>query len=371
MLLNRSQIITQFQRSIPVQRSIRLSLSLTGVAALALSSAPFLPAVAKEENPPDDLMAIEVNLKDVVRFDWSLRGATQGAGTPNQAGVGFFAPLFIQDNNVWFLDAQANANFADFDGYSSIINTDVAGVSLSTSTRLGYRWLNDDRSWMYGVNAGYDSRDMDTGNADTGVKVTNKQDVSFQQVAVSLEAVSNTWHFNAYALVPIGDTEKTLNNKYEGGALDTYGLDVGYQINPDVNASLGYYYQRGDLDEADGSGINGHLAYDLGNGLTFGANLSYDEAFDTRVSGNISYRFGSNNYATPSPKKEWKAPVIRALSEAVKHRDVRVHDGYSSASGCSPNGYSVQYIYCYTGGFPKTPYSACWGKGSACVRPNS
>ena len=175
----------------------------------------------------------------------------------------------------------------------------------------------------------------------------------------------------SYALVPIGDTEKTLNNKYEGGALDTYGLDVGYQINPDVNASFGYYYQRGDLDEADGSGINGHLAYDLGHGLTFGANLSYDEAFDTRVSGNISYRFGSNNYATPSPKNEWTAPVIRALSEAVKHRDVRVHDGYSSASGCSPSGYSVQYIYCYTGGFPKTPYSACWGKGSACVRPNS
>ena len=39
-----------FNRSIPVQRSLRLSLSLTGAAALALASAPFaiLPAVAEE-----------------------------------------------------------------------------------------------------------------------------------------------------------------------------------------------------------------------------------------------------------------------------------------------------------------------------------
>ena len=35
---------------------------------------------------------------------------------------------------------------------------------------LGYRWLNSDRSWMYGLNAGYDSRSlMSTGDADTGV----------------------------------------------------------------------------------------------------------------------------------------------------------------------------------------------------------
>ena len=58
--------------------------------------------------------------------------------------------------------------------------------------RLGYRWLNSDRSWMFGVNAGYDSRPMSTGQADTGIAVTNSRTVFFQQVAAGLEAVSNT-----------------------------------------------------------------------------------------------------------------------------------------------------------------------------------
>ena len=57
---------------------------------------------------------------------------------------------------------------------------------------------------MFGVNAGYDSRPMATGAADTGVNVTNSSTVFYQQVAAGLEAVSNTWNFNDYALVPIG-----------------------------------------------------------------------------------------------------------------------------------------------------------------------
>ena len=60
---------------------------------------------------------------------------------------------------------EINADLADFSGYSSIVNTQVAGVTVSTSSRLGYRWLNDDRSWMFGINAGYDSRPMNTGDA--------------------------------------------------------------------------------------------------------------------------------------------------------------------------------------------------------------
>ena len=87
---------------------------------------------------------------------------------------------------------------------SSIINTTVAGTTISTSSRLGYRWLNSDRSWMFGVNAGYDSRPMATGAADTGVNVSNSSTVFYQQVAAGLEAVSNTWNFNAYALIPVG-----------------------------------------------------------------------------------------------------------------------------------------------------------------------
>jgi len=227
---------------------------------------------------------------------------------------------------IFLIDAQANVNFADYNNYSSIINTTVAGTTISTSSRLGYRFLNSDRSWMFGVNAGYDSRPMATGAADTGVNVRNSSTVFYQQVAAGLEAVSNTWNFNAYALIPVGTSEYRLNSNYFGGALDTYGLDVGYSITPDFKASVGYYYQQGDLGTADSSGVNGRVSYNISNGLTAGVNLSYDQAFETRFSADLKYRFGSNGYGAPSKKKAWQTPVIQALTETVKHRDVRVHD---------------------------------------------
>jgi hypothetical protein len=227
------------------------------------------------------------------------------------------------------VDVLVNANFNDYGNYSSIINTDVSGTTFSTSTRLGYRWLNGKRSWMFGVNAGYDSRPMATGGTDTGVDVTgSEKTVFYQQVAAGFEAVSNTWNFNAYALVPVGEVEQQLNSVYLGGALDTYGLDVGYSITPDLRASVGYYYQSGDLGAADGSGVRGRLAYNLTNGLTVGANISYDQAFETRVSADIKYRFGSNGYGAPSIRKQQPVvmPVIQVLSSTPANRDVRVHD---------------------------------------------
>ena len=148
----------------------------------------------------------------------------------------------------------------------------------------------------------------------------------WQQVAAGLEAVSNTWNFNAYALIPVGTNEYRLNSNYFGGSLDTYGLDVGYSITPDFKASVGYYYQQGDLNTVDGSGVLGRVSYNISNGLTAGVNLSYDQAFETRFSADLKYRFGSNGYGAPSKKKAWQTPVIQALTETVKHRDVRVHD---------------------------------------------
>ena len=315
-----------------MQQSIRLSLSLAGTAALALTSLPFglRPATAQEakttQGTAADLGVMSISLKDAIQPNFGFQGALQGAGTPNQAGIGGFLPLVTGDNRVFFLDAQANANFADYNNYSSIINTTVAGTTISTSSRLGYRFLNSDRSWMFGVNAGYDSRPMATGAADTGVNVRNSSTVFYQQVAAGLEAVSNTWNFNAYALIPVGTTNVQLNSVYQGGTLDTYGLDVGYAITPDFKASLGYYYQQGDLGTADSSGVLGRLSYDISNGLTLGVNYSYDQAFQSRVSGDLKYRFGANGFGASSKKKTWQRPVLQALTDSVKHRDVRVHD---------------------------------------------
>ena len=297
-----------------------------GLLASAISVAA-LPAIAQDADTAEDLGGVmSISLKDVVKPTIGFQGALQGAGTPNQAGIGGFLPLAVGENSVFFADVLLNANFADYGGNSSIINTEVAGTTISTSSRLGYRWLNSDRSWMYGVNGGYDSRPMNTGDADTGVSVTDKSSVFFQQLAFNAEAVSDSWNFNAYALVPVGEKEAQLNSVYQGGSLNTYGLDVGYFITPVVNASVGYYYQNGDLGAADGSGVLGRVAYEVSSGLTAGVNVSYDEAFDTRVSADLKVRFGGPS-TTASKKKKWENPTINALTASPKNRDVRVHDG--------------------------------------------
>ena len=291
-----------------------------------------IPAGAEEakvvQGTAADLGEMGVSLKDAVKFNYGFQGQLQGAGTPNEAGLGAFIPLHVGSNSVTFVDVLVDVGFNDYSGYSSIINTQVLGGKISTSTRLGYRWLNGNRSWMYGVNAGYDSRPIKTGGTDTGISVTNSGTDFFQQIAVGLEAVSNTWNFNAYALVPVGDTEDKMNSIYQGGALDTYGLDVGYSITPDLRASVGYYYQYRSEEYVNGSGIRGRLSYNLTNGLTVGANLSYDQAFETRVSADIKYRFGANGYGAPSIRKQQPVvmPVIQALSTTPANRDVRVHD---------------------------------------------
>ena len=96
-----------------MQHSIRLSLSLAGTTALALTSIPFGAARAEDakvaQGTAKDLGVMSISLKDAIQPNFGFQGALQGAGTPNQAGIGGFLPLVIGDNSVFFLDAQANA----------------------------------------------------------------------------------------------------------------------------------------------------------------------------------------------------------------------------------------------------------------------
>jgi hypothetical protein len=102
-------------------------------------------------------------------------------------------------------------------------------------------------------------------------------------------------------------------------------LDAGYFITPVLKASVGYYYQHRDQEDVDGSGVRGRLAYEISNGLTAGVNVSYDEAFDTRVSADLKVRFGGVS-TTAKRKAVQQQPVINALTSTPQNRDVRVHD---------------------------------------------
>ena len=115
--------------------------------------------------------------------------------------------------------------------------------------------------------------------------------------------------------------------------MNTYGLDVGYFITPSLQASVGYYYQHRDEEHVDGSGVRGRLAYAINNDLTVAANLSYDEAFDTRFSADLTWRFNTNGgLGNDTPKTN---AAISAVTSTPSNRDVRVHDGWL---GICPKG---------------------------------
>jgi len=319
-------------------RSLSIGLMATALAATTL------PAKADGNGGADNLGVMSINLKNIVKPQVGVQAQTQAAGTPNEAGLGGFLPLVVGKNSVFFADVLANANFSDWGNSSSIINTTVAGTTISTSSRLGYRWLNGDRSWMYGLNAGYDTRPMNSGPADAPIVIhrydfatqsylgsykaipgrTKPFSAFFQQAAVNAEAHSEKWSFNAYALIPTGDTEQRLNWYYDGGALTTYGLNTGYNITSALRTSVGYYYQNGDLNTADGSGVLARLAYAINNGLTLGTNLSYDNAFKSRFSADIKWRFNTNG--GPSVQTPKTNTAVTALTSTPSNRNVRVHD---------------------------------------------
>ena len=332
-----------------MQRSIRFSLSLASTAALALASLPIAirPAAAQDTEAPSteaaDLGVMGVNLREAVKLNYGFQGALQGAGTPNQAGIGAFIPLHVGSNSVAFVDVLVNANFSDYSGYSSIGNTKVAGTTFSTSTRLGYRWLNKDRSWMYGINAGWDSRPMATGGTDNGVPVTDSQTIFFQQVALNLEAKSVKFSASAYALVPVGEygagTGKVavINSSFIADNLSAYGIDIGYKIKPNLNLALGTYYQLDEKEEmkaATSFGVKTGLTYDITNELQAGIIYSYDGNFESRISGNLKWRFGGSSTGKKKSQPLPLSPVIQALTATPANRDVRVANQRCGSPRC-------------------------------------
>ena len=317
-----------------MQHSIRRSLGWLATGALALASAPAVAEPVKvAQATAADLGVMSVSLKDAVKLNYGLQGQLQGAGTPNEAGIGGFVPLKVNQSSVWFLDALANANFGDYSGYSSIGQTSVAGTTISSSTRVGYRWLNSNRSWMYGINAGYDSRPMATGGTTDGVSVTDSQTVFFQQVALNLEAKSNSFSASAYALVPVGEygagtgNIATINSSFIADNLSTYGLDIGYNIKPNLTLAIGTYYQldeKEQMEVASGLGVKTRLVYDITRQLQAGAIYSYDYNFQSRVTGNLKWRFGGSSQTKKLESVLAVNPVIQALSATPENRDVRV-----------------------------------------------
>jgi len=279
-----------------------------------------------------------VDVRDVVKLNVGLEAATQGAGTPNRIGPQIFLPLVTTRNSTTFIDFEGFYTLPDTSTNSSIVNTLVSGYTFGTSTRLGHRWLTEDRSWMFGVNFGYDTLPVDNVSCAYGkcinpnIYIEDPRTAFFQQIAFGAEAVSNRWRITPSIAIPIGSTEQQINSRYWAGALQTYFLEVGYNVTPSLLVGAAYYYQNGDDNTADGSGVVGRVSYEIFPNTTISALLSYDQAFGTRVSTGIKYKFNLSN-PDKKPLKEWDAPQIKALSEHIQpNRVIRVHDSCKAST---------------------------------------
>ena len=331
--------------------SLAFVLSISGISSsLAFAEQAKLETVKVSESISDRTrewlkdQISEIDLQDAVKFNYGIQTKMQGAGTPNQVGVGFFAPLRIGHNNVTFFDFKANQQLPDISNRSSIVNTLTNGKSISTSSRLGYRWLTNPRDWMIGVYGGYDSRPMNTGeHEDSSINVSNSQSAFFEQIALGIEAESYRRKYEINGNFPIGNTSQTINNSYSATALNDVGLKASYEIFRRVSAGVRYYYQwQNSKDFADGSGVSGEVNFEpcLG-GIILGAQVSYDPFFKTRLGASFKYRFGLDKHTkkvdnSTKPTEFYKAPYsypyrpelspILALTSTPGFRDIRVAD---------------------------------------------
>lgn len=65
-----------------------------------------MPLKAEGGNAEDLGGVMSINLKDVVKQTHRFQGALQGAGTPNQVGIGGFLPLSVGENSIFFADGK-------------------------------------------------------------------------------------------------------------------------------------------------------------------------------------------------------------------------------------------------------------------------
>ena len=77
---------------------MRSLLSVVAVAPLLVAQVP-----VSAEGVADDLGVMSISLKDVLKPKLGIQGQTQGAGTPNQAGIGGFLPLVVGENSTFLL----------------------------------------------------------------------------------------------------------------------------------------------------------------------------------------------------------------------------------------------------------------------------
>jgi len=224
-----------------------------------------------------------------IQASGGLQFQSQGGGTPNVFSGYLFAPLGQGPHGeVLFLDVIAGLNL----GGALVQQTNP---SAAVSTRLGYRFLSNDHRWIYGLNAGIDTRQAYSQYA--------------FQVGAGAEALHRDVELRANAFIPFSNKSELyatgwtnaslINNQLILDGWNRYIVSLG-GINLEVGIPLArwgkeslwlygaYYYLDGNYVSAS-SGVRGRAELRVGHQLSVGGSLAYDNLFQWQASGYLRY----------------------------------------------------------------------------------
>lgn len=319
---------------------LRISLALTALAsggeALAQPSPP-IPRVASSGG---------------------LIVQSQGGGTPNTLTGYLLAPLSQgAQGQVLFLDVAANMNLggALYQG---------SNISAGASTRLGYRWLSGDQRWLYGVNAGVDTRQAYNNYA--------------FQAGVGAEALSRNVELRVNGYIPFANQSDLYQSGYTnaylrnnqlildgwnryvvslGGANLEAGIPLARWNNNSFWLYASYYYLDGDYVNGS-SGVRGRGELRLGNQLAIGATIAYDAIFDTQATGYVRYGAkpltGSAKDAVDSAERNFLALRGLPMQRDVDLRMVSAQQNLPGSVATNPGNGGANWVVRCTGNTTNT-----------------
>ena len=284
---------------------MKLRSALTGLALTFAGATTYAAEPALDYTVPE------------VRTNGGLRFQSEGAGTPNTLSGYIFAPLSQSEKGaVLFVDGFANWNFGG----------ELSDSSFGASTRLGYRWMNSDKDWMFGVNAGADTTPYEG-------------DYNWQ-AGVGLEALNKNVELRANGYIPLSDGNREVDRGFSGAQLknnnlllkNTYknwitsfggfDIEVGTPVARWDEGGLwlygGYYFLDATVaDGPDSSGFSARAEARITDNFAVGATYSYDDIFESKATGYI-------RYGTQPLNRDAAAEISRAEKTLLAQRGLPV-----------------------------------------------
>lgn len=180
---------------------------------------------------------------------------------------------------LFFLDSAVNLS----------IGSDVGSTALGTSTRIGYRWLNAQENWLFGINEGVDS--------------TPAWGRQLQQTGFGFELLGSSSEWRANGTIPWGEG-RVLGNTYTSvtpagfnritvetitdqliavGGIDLEGRALVARWPQGKLHLIGPYYNLSGQQISGKSGFRAGLAVDLRSQVAISATVSHDAIFGTQA----------------------------------------------------------------------------------------